>query len=348
MKYFWDDIVGHKHAISQIENDIINHNLTHAYLLAGPPEVGKYAVAKKFANILICPNEYCRSCNDCQQFKSNLHPDVITVNKLWIEKINEDLDIISASSNFNQIHRAKKKVKTDTISIDDIRAVTQKIFEKKQNKYKICLIKNIERLKEAGTNAFLKILEEPPVGTIFILTSSYPEKLSSTLISRIRKITFTNVADNLILEKLQSQSDSNNLEEIISIAQGRPPIAVKLLNDFALFETEKNRFHQIATILSSSKINSHFRQIEKLADNQQEIILFLNAFTRFLRSLILEKNKNAKSGLASELSYFSLVNIVQAVQEAEKQLKQNINKRLLLENFVLKMGEIKDLDGLKM
>ena len=340
MKYYWDDIIGHSKSIAQLEKDILNNNLAHAYLFAGPAEVGKYAVAKKFANILICEKDYCRTCKDCIQFKNNLHPDVITVNKLWIDKVNDNLEKIALSSNFNQIHRAKKKAKTDIISIDDIRSFSQKLYEKKQSKYKICLIKNLERLQPVGANALLKILEEPPEGTIFILTSSYPEKVLKTILSRVRKVSFSNVADQVILEKLQTQTDAENLSEIVSIAQGRPPIAVKLLKNYSLFEKEKNRFHQIAGILSKPEIKNDFLFIEKIIEDQAEIERFLAALTRFIRTLLLEKSKQSEGGLSQKISYENLIKIQERAQETQKMLKQNVNKRLLLENLIL---DLKDL-----
>jgi DNA polymerase-3 subunit delta' len=340
MKYYWDDIIGHQKSINQLEKDILNDKLSHAYLFVGPAEIGKYAVAKKFANILICEKDYCRTCNDCLQFKNNLHPDIITVNKLWIDKVNDNLEKLATSSNFNQIHRAKKKAKTDVISIDDIRAFSQKIYEKKQSKYKICLIKNLERLQPVGANALLKMLEEPPKGTIFILTSSYPDKILTTILSRVRKIYFSNVTDQIILDKLQTQTDTENLSEIISIAQGRPPVAMKLLKDSSLFEKEKNRFHQIANILSKPELKSDFLFVERILENQHEITRFLDALTRFLRTLILEKSRNSNNGLSQKISYENLIKIQERTQKTKKMIKQNINKRLVLENLILDLKEL--------
>lgn len=345
-KYYWDDIIGHQKSILQLEKDILNNNLSHAYLFTGPAEVGKYAIAQKFANILICKKDYCRSCKDCIEFKNNLHPDVITVNKLWIDKVNDNLEKLAASSNFNQIHRAKKKAKTDVISIGDIRSFSQKIYEKKQSKYKICLIRNLERLQPVGANALLKILEEPPEGTIFILTSSYPEKILTTILSRVRKVSFSNVTDQVILEKLQTQTDAENLGEIITIAQGRPPVAVKLLKNYSLFEKEKNRFHHIAGILSKPELKSDFIFIEKLLESQNEIERFLAALTRFLRTLILEKSRGQASlsptqgGLSQKITYANLIKMQNKTQETQKMLQQNINKRLVLENLILDLKEL--------
>lgn len=338
MKYYWNDIIGHTRILNQLEKDVLNQNLAHAYLFAGPADVGKYTIAKKFANILICPNDYCRSCKDCQQFKQNLHPDVITVNKLWIEKENEDLHKIAQSSNFNQSHRTKTpKAKSDIISIDDLRSFSQKVFEKKQSKYKICLIKDIERMQDTCANAFLKVLEEPPVGTIFILTSSFPEKILSTLLSRVRKISFNNVADHVMLEKLQTHSNHTNLEEILSIAQGRPPIALKLLNDFELFEEEKTRFHQIASILSQNSLNQNFAFVDKITSENNLSEAFLDAFIRFIRTLLLEKAQAKNSGLAQSLSYQKLIQLFNLAQQAQNQIKQNINKKMLLENLMIEI-----------
>lgn len=337
MHYYWDDIIGHQNNIAKLEKDLQGGNLAHAYFFTGPPEVGKFAIAKKFANILMCPHDYCRSCNTCLEIKRNLQPDLITVNKLWIEGVNDNLEKLALSSNFNQIHRAKKKAKTDVISIDDIRLVNQKIYEKSQSRYKVCIIKNIERFHLSAANAFLKSLEEPPQKTIFILTSSYPNQVLPTLISRMRKITFNHVSDQLIYDKLSQNGDQENLKEIISIAQGRPPVALKLLNDFELFETEKNRFHQIAALLSQKNITQKFLIADRLSQDALETKLFLHSFLRFLRTLILEKSKNLSNGLSQILGYSNLLDLIQKVQSTQKHLEQNINKKLVLENLMLEI-----------
>lgn len=339
MQYYWDDIIGHTKIITQLEKDILNQNLAHAYLFAGPAEIGKYTIAKKFANILICPHNYCRSCKDCHQFKQNLHPDIITVNQLWIENEFEDQTQIALSSNFNQIHRTKTpKAKTDTLSIDDLRSFSQKIYEKKYGRYKICLIKNIERLHESGANAFLKLLEEPPQDTIFILTSSFPEKILETMLSRVRKINFGNVPDSVITQKIQQTHTHPQLEEIITLAQGRPSVALKLLNNPTLLETEKNRFHQIAQLVSKKNLNHNFALAEKLSNNSAECLLFLDGFIRFIRTLLLEKTKNNSTGLSLTLSYPKLLSLLEEAQITKNNLQKNINKRLLLENFMLHLN----------
>lgn len=335
MNYFWEDIIGHQNNIAKLENDLQNNNLAHAYFFAGPPEVGKYSIALKFANILMCPNHYCRSCQTCLEIKRNQHPDLITVNQLWIDGESENLEEIALSTSFNQIHRKKKKTKTNIISIDDIRAINQKILEKSQSRYKICLIKNIERFHLSAANAFLKMLEEPPPKTIFILTSSYPQKILPTLVSRMRKISFNNVPDQLIYEKIKSKTDSENIPEILSIAQGRPPIALKLIKNMTFFETEKNRFHQIATLLNQDNLVSKFALADRLSQNQTDLNDFLNSFLRFLRTLLLEKAKKSQFGLAQSLSYAEILFLLEKIQDDQKYFEQNINKKLFLENLML-------------
>ena len=76
MLYKWD-IVGHQSQISQLEKEIQDDNLSHAYLFSGPKQGGKFSIAKIFAMILQCPNDFCRICSDCQAIQAGRHPDTI-------------------------------------------------------------------------------------------------------------------------------------------------------------------------------------------------------------------------------------------------------------------------------
>ena len=76
MLYRWD-IVGHVRQLEQIEREIQEENLSHAYLFHGVADIGKFRVARTISAILQCPNGYCHQCPDCRQIKAGIHPDVI-------------------------------------------------------------------------------------------------------------------------------------------------------------------------------------------------------------------------------------------------------------------------------
>ena len=71
MLYKWK-IVGHKKQLVQLERELKEDNLSHAYLFSGPRQSGKYTIAKVLAKILQCPNDFCRSCKDCEMLKNKV------------------------------------------------------------------------------------------------------------------------------------------------------------------------------------------------------------------------------------------------------------------------------------
>ena len=117
MKFPWK-IVGHDKQKKQIESDIINNNLSHAYLFSGPSDIWKYEFAKEISKALMCSNWLCGTCKDCKQIENLSHSDVIVLDMLFIDEQNTDFNIIAKYSNVDQSHRSSTpKAKTDKIDI---------------------------------------------------------------------------------------------------------------------------------------------------------------------------------------------------------------------------------------
>src|SRR3989338_672886 len=167
------DILGHRPQLAALETDLAQGNVVHAYLFSGAPHLGKFTIAKHFGRQLLCDGrsgEECAAITD--QIDRLLHPDFLVIDQLWIEDVCEDYSVIAQSSNVPQQHRAKDPpAKTDTISIDDIRAVQDRLHDVGSGRYRCCLIRSVERMQTTAVSALLKILEEPPEGVVFLLTT---------------------------------------------------------------------------------------------------------------------------------------------------------------------------------
>ena len=188
MLYKWD-IIGHNKQLEQLEKEIAKNNISHAYLFSGPKDVGSFRIVRMFANILQCPNNFCRTCKDCKLMQKDSHPDVIVL-----------------------------RDNGETIKIDDVRNLIHKTNLTCQGRYRIVLIENIERMPIEAQNSFLKTLEEPPGKTIFIMTSVQVNQVLPTIKSRVRRYFLFNVEDSLLKNSLREQFGENpNMEEILQI-----------------------------------------------------------------------------------------------------------------------------------
>ena len=76
MLYKWG-VIGHIKQLEKLEKELLEGNLSHAYLFSGPADLGKFHIARTLSNILQCQNNFCHVCEDCRKVSKGIHPDVI-------------------------------------------------------------------------------------------------------------------------------------------------------------------------------------------------------------------------------------------------------------------------------
>lgn len=154
------NIIGHEKQIAQLQHDKLSGNVAQAYLFCGPAHIGKFLVAKRFAQFLICQQDACGECHDCRLMESAHHPDV------WVE--NDSM----------------------VITIEKLRSLQSMFQTTSASSYRILLISEMQRMSLTAQHACLKFLEEPPPKTVIIFTSSNYQSILDTILSRVRSFFF--------------------------------------------------------------------------------------------------------------------------------------------------------------
>ncbi len=147
-----------------------------ALLLAGPRGVGKGALAQAWAQALLCEaplpeGAACGSCPACHWFEAGTHPDFRLVTLQ--EKIGKDGDVKMATG--IEVDQAREAV--DFVQLSTYRAG-----------FRVVLVNPADSLNLASANALLKVLEEPPLNTVFVLVSDQPRRLLPTIRSRCTRL----------------------------------------------------------------------------------------------------------------------------------------------------------------
>jgi DNA polymerase-3 subunit delta' len=159
--------------------------MTHAWLITGPPGSGRSVAALCFAAALQCTSDGvpgCGECRSCTTTMAGTHGDVRRV-------IPEGL----------------------SIGVDDMRAIVQVASRRPSTgRWQIVLIEDADRLTEGAANALLKVVEEPPPSTVFLLCapSVDPEDIAITLRSRCRHVALVTPPPDAIAQVL---TDSDGL-----------------------------------------------------------------------------------------------------------------------------------------
>lgn len=259
-------IIGHRKQLLQLTQDLESGNVSHAYLFAGAPHLGKMTVAHRFARqILTRGMEGEEKALALRQMDRLIHPDLLVLDQLWMAESMEDWDAIARSSNVPQQHRAKAKLKTDVIGIDDVREIQNRLQETGMLPRRVCIIRGIERMTDAAANALLKMLEEPPEGRVFILTTESRNMLLPTVVSRSRVLHFERVGDREIQTLLQNETAEEDMSFIVHAAQGAPAVAIRLMNDPEALRDEKLLHTHAASFWGSSKLHDRLKQLSPLA-----------------------------------------------------------------------------------
>jgi DNA polymerase III subunit delta' len=174
-------IQGQERALQNLKQSLKRDKLHHAYLFSGPEGVGKKITALELIKALNCerpgPDGGCDQCPSCLKVDKKIHPDCL---HLQPEGVN--------------------------IRIEQIRSLNQRLaFAPVLGRSRLCLLDMASDLNEAAANAFLKTLEEPPPGTLFVLLVRDPGEILPTLVSRCVTIVFNPLSLSLIAEKLISE-----------------------------------------------------------------------------------------------------------------------------------------------
>ena len=308
LRYKWN-VVGHSHQLRELEQDLSSQNLAHAYLFAGPGHVGKFSLAKKLAQILQCENGFCQTCSVCLEVLKGYHPDTMIM----------DDD-------------------GGAITIEQMREVLHRLYSTTPGKYKILLAKNIERMTLEAANALLKTLEDPPPQVIFLLTSSHPDELLKTILSRVRTYAFRPLdAEELktFLRQRYPERSADDLAIAGELAFGKPGKAFAYFEDQEHFDKAKALYNEVTALVKKPDMLARFAAIAELAKEKENSLTkdFLDVFLLVLRYKMLDEVREPGAEHAIPKTLKTLAD----AQRARNLLKRNVNTRLLFENLMLEV-----------
>ncbi len=179
----FEEVIGQKHIVRILQNQIRTGTVSQAYLFAGTHGTGKTSTARILAKAVNCMdgepgdpavNLPCGKCENCEAIREGRFVDVI------------ELD--AASNN----------------GVDDLRAIIEMVkYPPAVGRYKVYIIDEVHMLSTAAENAFLKTLEEPPEHAIFILATTDPQKVRSTIRSRCMQLNFRRVTEEELIEGMK-------------------------------------------------------------------------------------------------------------------------------------------------
>ena len=231
----FDEVVGQDHVTSTLKYAILNKRTAPVYLFTGIRGTGKTTLARILVKALNCTDlqpdgEPCNKCECCMEISEGKSPDVV--------------EIDGASNN----------------SVDDVRDIKENIsYSPIKSKFKVYIIDEVHMLSKSAFNALLKTLEEPPAHSVFILATTDPQKIPTTVLSRcqrydLKRLSVDDVVNQLakILDAEHREYEKDALYDIAREGEGSMRDSQTILEQLVTFGGGKVTEKEIAMSLGAS------------------------------------------------------------------------------------------------
>lgn len=225
---FFSDLPGLNETKTTLRRAVRQSHVAHALLFDGPPGGGGLALALALATYVNCENrseeDSCGVCASCVKMNKLVHPDLHSIFPLprspksgedLLGELTPDWRAFLGESTFRTlpewlVHIKATNNQQGIIPIKEARAIIGKLSLKAfEAEYKIMILWQPELMNLSAANALLKILEEPPAKTLFLLVTEQSDDLITTIISRTQRLVIPTFRDEDVVEYLQKQHNTD-------------------------------------------------------------------------------------------------------------------------------------------
>lgn len=317
------NLIGHDRVVEGLQAAIAHGRLSHAYLLCGPPGIGKTSLATALAQTLNCREAHppCGACSSCRRIAAGGHPDVVAV---------------ALETNHREI------------SLERIKELQkQAILQPYEGAWRVFVIIEADRLSNEAANALLKTLEEPPPHVVLALTTAAEEHVLPTIRSRCQALHLQRVPAPALAAALVERFALSAPEAaaLAALAQGAPGAAIHAAGDPETTEKLEDDLGRLRELLEADlperleMAGALLQGPESGRSNAGDILARWELWWRDLllvhqgctAGLVYTGERESYERLARGLKVEQVHRALKAVQRARRQLDQNAIPRLVLD-----------------
>lgn len=277
------ELIGQEEVIDKLTRSVKEERVSHAQIFAGPEGCGKLALALAFAQYISCVNkdgsDSCGSCPSCAKYGKLVHPDLHfvypVINKGSGETvcdnfISEWRELLGQSAYFNLnqwLRHIGVKNQQGLIFASEANEIIRKLSLKTyESDYKIMIIWMPERMHTATANKLLKLIEEPPDKTLFILVSEEPDLILPTILSRCQFVRIPSIKREALREHLleEHKMDERKADMIAHLSQGNYLRATEFIGE------NESRKEKLSAFIELMRL-AYRRDVPALAEWSEEL-----------------------------------------------------------------------------
>ncbi|MEY4803617.1 MAG: polymerase subunit delta [Bacteroidota bacterium] len=301
----FQQIIGQTTLKQELIQEINSAKIAHAQLLQGPAGYGGLPLALAFSQYLFCTdrgeNDSCGRCAACQKVQQLQHPDlhfvfpvVLSIGKtsdLFLADWRAQIQRSAYFDLFDWTERIDTKLRKPIIGTDESKEIIRKLSLKGyEGGYKVMIIWQPEEMNADCANKLLKILEEPPAQTLFLLVSEDASKLMITIQSRTQLIRVPKIStDDLsaFLQQTKSQT-CTNADAIAAFADGSVLAAMDYLATSEDQDQQRNQFIQLMRVCYKKEVLAMMNWADDIASiGKERQKLFIQYALHMMRQSIL-------------------------------------------------------------
>lgn len=350
----FNEIIGQDVITKILKNQVRTNKIANAYLFSGHKGCGKTSTARLFAKAINCKNpkdgEPCNECESCKAINSGNGVDII------------ELD--AASNN----------------GVDNARDLIEKAaFLPYNSKKKVYIIDEAHMLTTQAFNALLKTLEEPPEHTMFILCTTEPKKLPSTILSRCQRYDFKRIPYNTLKKKISDTLnlmnityDLKTLDLLVRLSDGSLRDALALAEQVSNLGNElkyeevtelmgvaaEDTIYEIVDAIITKNYIKAIQTVDEIITSGKDILYYSMDILQYFRNMLVVKNTKNEMELKlincpdwivekinksiNNVTNEEITKFIDVFYDVEKDIKSFVQPKKALEVAIIKCIEIKN------
>ncbi|MBR2862353.1 MAG: DNA polymerase III subunit delta' [Bacteroidaceae bacterium] len=366
----YNEVIGQEEIKARLRQELKDGRVPHARLFRGPEGCGKLPMALAYATALLCQNpndgEACGQCSSCRMAAAWAHPDLHFVFPVFKRKgqsgdavsdqfLKEWREQLKDSLYFDRLSwlaRIGIENQQAQIGVGESEQILRKLsIVASQGGRKVMIIWLPELMNLSAANKLLKILEEPPTDTVFLLVAEHAEKMLATILSRTQITDFRQLTQ-LDLEQILQSHHGLQPEDAAVIAHMSEGSYIKALKQIYLNENEAVFFDMFVLLMRLSymrKIKDMHQWADQVASwGRERQKNFLEYCQRLVRENFISnfhrKELNYMSRREADFSVKfgrfinerNVIGIMDELSLAQRDIEQNVNAKMVFFDFALK------------